>query len=165
MTVAGQEDDTLGTARADRFDELLLDVMNNLDGQNYNSDVMRTLQLSKFLLLASPKHAADLLSESGSHEVLNSVSREEFLQCLFEREEFIKILQKSSNERILLNILKKSSLKKTSRFVKLLDENFTSRFRKKIHRDLSKTENIRNSKPQKAALPKKEKSLLSFFHR
>ena len=150
-----------------RFEELLLDVMNNLDGQNYNSDIIRTLQLTKFLLLSSPKHSADLMSESGTHEILNSVGREEFLRHILAKEEYLKILQRGTNEELLLSVVKNSSLKKAKSFVKMIDEHFTRRSKKKIHRELSKIEDIEERKHEKKPKPlpeiKKEKSLLSFF--
>ena len=70
------------------FETVIFDVLQNLDTQYYKNDIIRTLQLTKFLLLSNPEKAAKLLVNG----VFNSSSRKEFLSSMLDKDEIIKEL-------------------------------------------------------------------------
>ncbi|MBS3104750.1 hypothetical protein J4234_00665 [Candidatus Woesearchaeota archaeon] len=57
------------------FEDILYDVFEQLDTQYYKNDIIRTLQLMKFLLLSEPAKMAKILTNSS----FTSTSRKEFL--------------------------------------------------------------------------------------
>ena len=88
------------------FEDILYDVLDKLDTQYYKNDVIRTLQLTKFLLLSEPAKLAKLLA----NDAFTSSSRKEFLSNILDNEEIIKEFKKTNVER-LGAILKNSKLK------------------------------------------------------
>ena len=88
------------------FESILFDVIEKIDTQYYKNDVLRTLQFTKFLLLANPEKTASLLV----NDVFTPNSRKEFLSSMLNNEEIIKEFRKTNSER-LGAILKSSSLK------------------------------------------------------
>jgi hypothetical protein len=88
------------------FEDILYDVLEGLDTQYYKNDVIRTLQLAKFLLLSEPAKMAKLLVDDS----FSPSSRKEFLSNILDSEEIVKDFRKTNSER-LGAILKNSSLK------------------------------------------------------
>ena len=66
------------------FQDILSKVIGELDTQYYKNDIIRTLQLVKYLVLSNPTTFA------GLSDVLSSGSREEFLKAILEQEDIIK---------------------------------------------------------------------------
>src|SRR3989338_1328296 len=138
------------------FEDVLLEVLTNLDRQNYRHPTIRNLQLVKYLLLSNPEKLSSLLGRKS--DVLNQFTREELIKALLHREEFIRALQKESNEHILVNILRSSSLKKPERLAKVLDEEILSkRTKKKFSEAIAKERAAQSNEQQKKDTP------LSYF--
>lgn len=88
------------------FENILYDVLDKLDTQYYKNDIIRTLQLTKFLLLSEPSKLAKLLV----NDTFTSNSRKEFLSSILDKEEIVKEFKKTNVER-LAAILKNAGLK------------------------------------------------------
>ncbi|MBI3035727.1 hypothetical protein HYY71_05390 [Candidatus Woesearchaeota archaeon] len=139
------------------FENILYDVLEQLDTQYYRNDIIRTLQLAKFLLLSEPTKMAKMLV-NGS---FTSGSRKEFLASILSSEEIVKEFKKTNVER-LGAILKNSSLK-PNELAEMLENNVLNKKTRGLFlNSLMQQENIRKlNKPKKAR--KLEASLEKFF--
>ncbi|HLC61005.1 MAG TPA: hypothetical protein VJJ52_06270 [Candidatus Nanoarchaeia archaeon] len=90
------------------FEDILYDVMEQLDTQYYKNDIIRTLQLTKFLLLNEPTKLAKLLANDN----FTSNSRKEFLSSILGNEDIVKDFRRTNPERLSI-ILKNSYIKPT----------------------------------------------------
>ena len=90
------------------FEDILYDVMEQLDTQYYKNDIVRTLQLTKFLLLSEPTKLAKMLANDNH----TSNSRKEFLSSILGNDDIIKDFRKTNAERLSI-ILKNSDIKPT----------------------------------------------------
>ena len=106
-----------------RFENIFFEVMDNLDKQNYNDPIIRTLQLVKYLSIAEPDVLAKLIKKKGGSEVLKMQDREQFLQRLLLQKETKRILAKESFEPILADILKESTLSRPDVLAENLHKN------------------------------------------
>ena len=88
------------------FENILYDVLEKLDTQYYKNDIIRTLQLAKFLLLSEPSKMAKMLA----NDSFTSNSRKEFLSNILGNDDIIRDFRKTNVER-LAAILKSSGLK------------------------------------------------------
>jgi len=111
------------------FENILYDVMEQLDTQYYRNDIIRTLQLTKFLLLSEPTKLAKLLL----NDSLSSNSRKEFLSSILDKEEIIKDFRKTNIER-LSAILKSSGLK-PSELAEMIENNILNKRTRKMFID------------------------------
>jgi len=139
------------------FENILYDVMENLDTQYYKNDIIRTLQLTKFLLLSEPTKLAKFLVDDS----FTSNSRKEFLSNILSNDEIIKEFRKTNVDR-LAAILKNSGLK-AAEIAEMLEHNvLNKKTRKMFLNSLMQQENIRKlAKPKK--IRKLETSLEKFF--
>ena len=140
------------------FENILYDVLEKLDTQYYKNDIIRTLQLTKFLLLSEPAKLAQLLVNDN----FNSSSRKEFLSNILDRDEIIKEFKKTNAERLSL-ILKNSGLK-PNELAEMLDSNIlTKRTRNIFLKSLAEQERAKKliKKTQKSG--KSEMPLGKFF--
>ncbi len=139
------------------FENILFDVMEMLDTQYYRNGIIRTLQLTKFLLLNEPTKMAKLLVNNN----FTSSSRKEFLSSILAKDEIIKEFRKTNVER-LAAILKNSGLK-ASELAEMLENNvLNKKTRKMFLTSLMEQENIRKLvKPKK--IRKLETPLEKFF--
>jgi len=87
------------------LEDILADVMKELKTEYFKNDVIRTMQISKFLLMSNPKKFVDVL-----YNTLNHAKRKEFLSELLNRDDVIKEFRKTNEERLAL-ILKESTIK------------------------------------------------------
>jgi len=87
------------------FEDILSDVMKELKTGYFKDDVIRTLQIVKFLLLSNPKKFVDVL-----HNNLSQTKMREFLAELLNRDDIIKEFKKTNEERLAL-ILKQAMIK------------------------------------------------------
>ena len=87
------------------FENILSDVMKDLKTAYFKDDVIRTLQIVKFLLLSNPKKIVDVL-----HNNLSRAKMREFLAELLNKDEVIKEFRKTNEERLAL-ILKQAMIK------------------------------------------------------
>lgn len=108
------------------FENILYDVMEMLDTQYYKNDIIRTLQLTKFLLLSEPSKMAKLLVDDS----FSSSSRKEFLSNILDSEEIVKEFRKTNSER-LGAILKNSSLKPIE-LAEMLENNILNKKTRKL---------------------------------
>src|SRR3989344_7217360 len=99
------------------FDNILYDVLEKLDTQYYKNDIIRTLQLAKFLLLSEPSKMAKMLA----NDSFTSNSRKEFLSNILGNDDIIKEFRKTNIER-LSAILRSSGLK-ASELAEMLENN------------------------------------------
>ncbi|MBS3113971.1 hypothetical protein J4448_02635 [Candidatus Woesearchaeota archaeon] len=139
------------------FENILYDVMENLDTQYYKNDIIRTLQLTKFLLLSEPAKMAKLLV----NDSFTSNSRKEFLSNILSNDEIVKEFRKTNVDR-LAAILKNSGLK-AAEMAEMLEHNVLNKKTRKLFlNSLMEQENMRKlTKPKKAR--KLETTLGKFF--
>ena len=139
------------------FEDVLYDVLENLDTQYYRNDIIRTLQLIKFLLLGEPTKMAKFLV----NESFTSNSRKEFLSNILNDDYIIKEFKKTNVER-LGAILKNSGLKPKELAEMLEHSILNKKTRKLFLNSLMEQENIRKlTKPKKVR--KLEAPLEKFF--
>lgn len=106
------------------FEDVLLEVMLSLDTPYYKDDVLRALQLIKFILLAEPKRLAGLLSDKGN--ILNVNTRGIFLNELLKQELIKKELTKADETQII-DILKHTSLRKPDNLANAIEQDILSK--------------------------------------
>ena len=144
------------------FSDLLFDVFDNLGKQNHRNEVIRTMQLIKYILIADPFKLASLLERQDANKILKLNTREEFMKRLFSQKETKRILEKEENESFIVSMLKNSSLNKPEKFAKILEsEVLGKRSRKKFIEALLKQDGVK--KEIKATLKGNEKPLSFFF--
>lgn len=137
------------------FHDVLSKVIGELDTQYYKNDIIRTLQLVKYLVLSEPSTFA------GLSNVLSSGSREEFLRAILEQEDIIKEFRKTNEER-LAEILKHASIKDPEKLAELLQESILNRrTRKPFFETLLKMQGLK--KEEKEEIIKREMPLDNFF--
>jgi len=138
------------------FEDILSDVMKELKTEYFKNDVIRTMQISKFLLMQNPKKLVDVLYNTLSH-----AKKREFLNELLSRDDVIKEFKKTNEERLAL-ILKESMIK-PEKLAEILEKDVLNRrTRKPFIESLIKQKKI--GKVYKKELEvKKEKPLNKFF--
>lgn len=139
------------------FENILYDVMEMLDTQYYKNDIIRTLQLTKFLLLSEPTKMAKMIV----NDSFTSNSRKEFLASILGKDEIVREFRKTNVER--LGAILKSSGLKASEMAGMLENNVLNNKTRKMFLDsFMEQESIRKlTKPKKAR--KLEASLEKFF--
>jgi len=146
------------------FRNIIFDVFETLDRQNYFNNTIRTLQLVKFILLAGPKRLAQLLQTSDKHKSMKKTSRISFLLDMIGSEESMRVLQKEGAEDIIVQLLKNSTLNRPEKLAKVLGEEIISpRARKRFVETLLAQEPMKKHKPMLKPKPGPEKSLKMFF--
>ena len=140
------------------FEDVLYDVFEQLDTSYYKNDIIRTLQLTKFLLLSEPNKLAKFLA----NDAFTSSSRKEFLSNILDNEGIIKEFKKTNVER-LGTILKNSSLKPKD-LVDMLEQNILNkRTRKMFLNSLMEQEKTRKTASKQNKIKKVNVSLGKFF--
>lgn len=140
------------------FDNILYDVFEQLDTQYYRNDIIRTLQLTKFLLLSEPTKLAKLLV----NDAFTSSSRKEFLSNILDKDEIIKEFKKTNVER-LAAIMKNANLK-PDELAKMIEHNILNRRTRRIFLDsLNEQEKIRRVVNKIIKKKKAEVSLEKFI--
>lgn len=132
-----------------KFEDVFFEVMDNLDKQNYNDPIIRTLQLVKFLSIAEPNTLAKLIKKKGGSEMMKMQDREQFLRRLLMQKESKRILAKQSFEPILIEILKKSTLSRPEVLASKLHENIlNTRSKKKFLKSFTEHKDAKGVFPQ-----------------
>jgi len=145
-----------------KFDDLLYEVINDIDKQNYRNTTVRTIQLIKYLLIANPANLAELLKKETGNKVLTQGTREIFIRELLKQDDVKRILEKESNEKIIVDIVKESSLKRPERLAKALEQDIlTNRTRNRFLKSLLVQEKI--AKASKTILKTKKQKPLQYF--
>jgi len=138
------------------FEDVLSDVMKELKTEYFKNDVIRTMQITKFLLMQNPKKFVDVLYNTLSHS-----KKREFLTELLNRDDVIKEFKKTNEERLAL-ILKESAIKPEKLAEILENDVLNRRTRKPFVESLMAQKKI--GKVYKKELEvKKEKPLNKFF--
>jgi len=104
------------------FEDVIAEVIKNIDKQYYKNDIIRSLQLIKYLFMSYPKNMVDVLVNN----ILSKNERREFMKELLEKEPIIKEFKKTNEER-LAEILKYSTLKNPQKLAELLENNILNR--------------------------------------
>jgi hypothetical protein len=102
------------------FEDILSDVMKELKTGYFKNDVIRSLQIIKFLLMSDPKKFVDVLNNT-----LSQAKMKEFLAELLNKDEVIKEFKKTNEERLAL-ILKESMIK-PEKLAKMLEKDVLNR--------------------------------------
>ena len=140
------------------FENILYDVLEQLDTQYYKNDVIRTLQLTKFLLLSEPAKLAKLLV----NDAFTSNSRKEFLSSILDKEEIVKEFKKTNIER-LAAIMKNANLK-PNELAHMLEHNILNKRTRRMFLDsLNEQEKIRKVAGRIIKKNKSEMELQKFF--
>ncbi len=140
------------------FDNVLYDVIEKLDTQYYKNDIIRTLQLIKYLLLSEPSKAAKLLVNGA----FTSTSRKEFLTSILDSDEIIREFRKTNVER-LAAIVKNVGLK-PDELAKMLEHNILNKRTRRLFLDsLNEQEKIRKIVSKIIKKKKAEASLEKFL--
>ena len=140
------------------FENILYDVLENLDTQYYKNDIIRTLQLTKFLLLSEPTKLAQFLV----NDAFTSNSRKEFLSSILDKDEIIREFKKTNTER--LGAILKSSGLKPSELAHMLEHNILNKKTRKLFMDsLNEQEKIRKVVNKIIKKKKMETELQKFF--
>ena len=106
------------------FEAIILDVMQSLNTPYYKDDVLRALQLVKYLLLAEPVSLASLMSEKSN--ILNVSTRGIFLSELLKMELIRKEFTKADTSQII-EILKHTELRKPLKLADALENNILNK--------------------------------------
>lgn len=138
------------------FEDIISDVMKELKTEYFKNDVIRTMQITKFLLMSNPKKFVDVL-----YDTLSQGKRKEFLAELLNRDDVIREFRQTNEERLAL-ILKESMIKPEKLAQILENDVLNRRTRKPFIKSLM--EQKRLGKIYKKELEvKKEKPLSKFF--
>jgi len=136
------------------FKDILSDVLITLNKQNYRNEIIRTLQLVKYITLANPEKLAELIGDEEKNKTLKLNTREELLDYLLNQKEVIRVLSKKRFEKHLGEILKHSSLTRPEKLAHVLIDSIMStrtrnRFIKALleHKDIKPI--VKKSKRQK----------------
>lgn len=140
------------------FNEVLCDIMEWLDTQYYKNDILRTLQLTKFLLLSEPSKLSKLLI----NDSFTSNSRQEFLSSILDKDKIMKEFRKTNMER-LAAILKNSGLK-PSELAKMIENNILNKKTRKLFlNSLMEHEKMRKIASKSIRIKKSEMPLYKYF--
>ena len=146
-----------------KFENILYEVVDDIDKQNYRNTTVRTIQLIKYLLIANPDNLSELLKKETGNKVLTQGTREILVRKLLKQDDVKRILEKESNEKIIVNIVKESSLKRPERLAKALEQDIlTNRTRKRFLKSLLNQKNIAKA-GKHILMPKKQRQLQYFF--
>ena len=138
------------------FEDILADVMKELKTEYFRNDVIRTMQITKFLLMSNPKKFVDVLYNTLSHG-----KRKEFLAELLNKDEVIKEFKKTNEERLVLII--KQAMIKPEKLAEMLEKDVLNRkTRKPFITSLMEQKKI-GKVYKKQVESKKETPLRKFF--
>jgi len=138
------------------FEDILADVMKELKTEYFKNDVIRSLQITKFLLMQNPKRFVDVLYKNLSRQKIR-----EFLAELLGRDDIIKEFRKTNEERLALML--KQAMIKPEKLAEMLENGVLNRkTRKPFIASLMEQKKI-GKVYKKEMEVKKEKPLSKFF--
>ena len=139
------------------FEDIISDIMKSLKTSYFKDDVIRTLQIVKFLLMSNPKKFVDVLYSN-----LSQAKMREFLAELLNRDDTIKEFRKTNEER--LAIILKQAMIKPEKLAKMLEnEVLNKRTRKPFISSLMEQKRIGKIYKKEIEKVKKETPLNKFF--
>lgn len=137
------------------FHEIIAKIFEDMDTQYYKNDIIRTMQLIKYLVLSKPTTFAWLINS------LSPGGKEAFLKTVLEKKDVMTKLKKTDDED-LAKILKHASVKNPEKFAELIQQSILNRKTRKPFLDaLLKMQGVRQE--LKKEIIRKEKSLKEFF--
>ncbi len=110
-----------------KFEDILFDIVKDMDKQKYRSQTVRTIQLVKYILMSNGSRMSELLSQQTLHRPMTFAEKEALVKELLSQDLGRKVFSKQSNEQLLVDILRASSLKSPERLVNALEEVLTKR--------------------------------------
>lgn len=145
------------------FENIIYDTLSNLDTRYYKNDVIRTLQLTKHLLLTHPDKLASLVLNDN----LSPSSRKILLSSILRDDGMIREFRKTNSER-LAAIIKNSKIK-PKELAHIVEKDVLNKKTKRVFlNSLMEKENIMkiinknlNTKPK--ITNKRDSSLEKFF--
>ncbi len=150
------------------FERILVDVMQGIDTHYYRDDMLRSLQLVKYLLVLKPEMLARLIEKKGE-DILKQHSREKFLKTLLQQEDVKKALAKA-DEKELIMLIKHSKLKQPEKLAKLIVEEVLGKSSKRKflaalfeHKDIKEMFMEQPKERVVSSLEKKQRSLGQFL--
>ncbi len=135
------------------FEDVLSSVMKQLDTQYYRNDVIRTMQLMKYLLLSEPRKLAEMMGSG----LLNSALKEELMVHLMDDSSMVKGFRKMGEEK-MGEIIFNSKLKNPEKLANVLHKNVLNSKTKGMFVDT-----LMKQKGYKRAKVKKEVSLRKYL--
>ena len=138
------------------FEDILSDVMKELKTEYFKNDVVRTMQISKFLLMQNPKKFVDVI-----YDTLSQAKRKEFLAELLSRDDIIKEFRRTNEDRLAM-ILKEAMIKPDKLAAMLEKDVLNRRTRKPFIESLMEQKKI-GKVYKKQAKGRKETPLKKFF--
>ena len=109
------------------FQDVIREVIGDLDRQNYQSPIIRSLQLVKYVLISNPSMLASLFAKDDLNRPLTYHNKEQMLRQLLQQDVALKLFGKKQNEQIIISILKNSTLKQPERLAAALETVLTKR--------------------------------------
>ncbi len=143
-----------------KFDDILFDVVRDMDKQRYRSQTIRTIQLIKYLLISNPSRMSELLSKQSLYKPMTSSAKEALIKELLSQDVGKKIFSKPSNEQLLVDILRASSLRQPERLANALEEVLTKRTGSRLFNLLLQKKDIQTAIKEEIA---KDQTLEHFF--
>ena len=141
------------------FENILYDVFEQLDTQYYKNDIIRALQLTKFLLLSEPAKLAKMLA----NDSFTSNSRKEFISSILDKDEIVREFRKTNADR-LGAILKNSGLK-PSELAGIIENNILNKKTRKLFlNSLMEQEKIRKTASKQKRIKKVNVPLGKFLN-
>lgn len=138
------------------FEDILSDTMKELKTEYFRDDVIRTLQIIKFLLLANPKKFVEVLCDNLSKPKISELMSE-----LLDREEIIKDFRKTNLDK--MSLILKHAMIKPEKLAEMLENDVLNRRTRKSFVD-SLVEQQKVGKIYKKKIEtKKETPLNEFF--
>ncbi|MBI2133789.1 hypothetical protein HYU11_03860 [Candidatus Woesearchaeota archaeon] len=110
-----------------KFEDILFEIVKDMDKQKYRSQTIRTIQLIKYLLMSNPSRMAGLFNQETSHKAMTHSAKESLVKDLLRQELGRKVFSKQSNEQLLVEIIRASSLRNPERLANALEEVLTKR--------------------------------------
>ncbi len=140
------------------FEDILYDVLEQLDTQYYKNDIIRTMQLTKFLLLSEPAKLSKLLV----NDAFSNNSRKEFLSSILDKDEIMKEFKKTNVERLGM-ILKNAGMKPKELAEMIGHDILNKRTRKMFFNSLMEQESTRKIVNKQKKIKKVNEPLGKFF--
>ncbi len=142
------------------FEKVLIDFLAKLDRKNYSSNVVRTLQLLKFILLCSPAEFAELIKKFRKASQISNQQLQELVALLLKLEEAKKVFSKHKNKKIAEECFSNSVLVKPEELAGFVVSSLTTRGFNSFLRELFSYEKAKQFTKKKSP---KQKTLRVFL--
>src|SRR3989338_2968840 len=142
------------------FEEIMFDVVRDIDTRYYKDDIVRSIQLVKYLLLSNPQRLAKLIEEGN---ILNAQTRSRSVAGLFEDESITREFAKIGEEKIAL-LLRHISFKNPEKLAEIIESDILNRkTRKPFMESLLDTDRMKKLHSVHSAKKKTRDKPLNYF--